>query len=78
VIVCGEPTIQLSPPFGEVTRNPGIVKAASLESDRLESEVSETLTKQSEDGLLGTVQPWLPSLAVEATIVVHVEPLSVE
>ena len=55
-----------------------MVKVPSLVSTGSPSAASEIRTRHCEEGVAGTVQRWVPSFSVEATIVVQVDPLSAE
>jgi hypothetical protein len=81
VIFWFDPTVQLSPPLGEVTviEGRGIIEnTASLVSAGTPSEASLTLIKQLDDTRLGTVQGKLPVFDVFGVIVVQELPLFVE
>jgi hypothetical protein len=54
------------------------VNGASLTSQQLGAVVEHTRTLQFVDDTFGTVQLYAPLFAVDATICVHVDPLSVE
>jgi hypothetical protein len=62
VMACDDPTVQLSPPLGDVTVMvavgtwAAIVNETSLASEGIPVETSPTRTRQFPDTVLGTVQ----------------------
>ena len=83
VILYEDPFSINSPPSGAVTVIVGVVldtmeKLESDVSDGLPSDASLTRTRQVVEDLLGTVQAYVPSLAVEAVTELQVLPLLVE
>src|SRR6218665_1836782 len=79
-MVCEEQPCQFSPPFGDVTVIVGIaiVKLTLLISKIEGVAASLTFTRHCVEGVFGTFHVYVPLLATEATIFVHVVPLSVE
>src|SRR5437016_745356 len=79
VIAWVAPTVQISPPFGELTAKAAmILKFASETSLTVESAASATRTLTVAEMSLGTVQVYEPVFAVEAAIKVAVAKLSFE
>ena len=79
VIAWVAPTVQISPPFGELTAKAAmILKFASETSLTVESAASATRTLTVAEMSLGTVQVYEPVLDVEAAITVAVAKLSFE